>query len=46
MFGGLRAADTSVQPALARMWLDRPNTFADRLYRILLNAALKRSGGK
>ena len=46
VLGGLRAADTSVQPALARMGLDRPNTFADRLYRILLNAALKRSGGK
>jgi len=41
---GLRPAATSDQPALARMGLDRPNTFSDRLYRMLLNAALKRSG--
>jgi hypothetical protein len=40
---GLRAGDASVQPALARMGLDRPNMFSDRLYRALLNGALKRS---
>jgi acyl-CoA hydrolase len=45
-FSGLRPAAVSDQPALVRMGLDRPNTFPDRLYRILLNAALKRSGGK
>jgi hypothetical protein len=40
---GLRPAAISDQPALARMGLDRPNTFSDRLYRMLLNAALKRT---
>ncbi|MBS0528999.1 MAG: acetyl-CoA hydrolase, partial [Proteobacteria bacterium] len=43
---GLRAGDASAQPALARMGLDHPNTFSDRLYRALLNAALKRSGNQ
>jgi hypothetical protein len=43
---GLRPGDASIQPALARMGLDRPNRFSDRLYRALLNGALKRSGGK
>ncbi|MEH6950118.1 acetyl-CoA hydrolase/transferase C-terminal domain-containing protein [Nitrobacter sp. NHB1] len=41
---GLRPGDASAQPALARMGLDRPNTFSDRLYRALVNGALKRSG--
>jgi hypothetical protein len=40
---GLRPGDASVQPALARMGLDHPNTFSDRLYRALLNGALKES---
>jgi hypothetical protein len=40
---GLRPGDASIQPALARMGLDRPNTFSDRLYRALLNGALKES---
>jgi hypothetical protein len=40
---GLRAGDASAQPALARMGLDRPNMFSDRLYRALLKGALKRS---
>ena len=43
-FAGLRPAAVSDQPTLARMGVDRPNRFSDRLYRILLNAALKRSG--
>jgi hypothetical protein len=42
---GLRPGDASIQPALARMGLDRPNRFSDRIYRALLNGALKRSGG-
>jgi acyl-CoA hydrolase len=40
---GLRPGDASVQPALARMGLDHPNTFSDRLYRAILNGALKES---
>ncbi|HEU4804742.1 MAG TPA: acetyl-CoA hydrolase/transferase C-terminal domain-containing protein [Nitrobacter sp.] len=40
---GLRPGDALVQPALARMGLDRPNTFTDRLYRALVNGALKRT---
>jgi hypothetical protein len=40
---GLRPGDASAQPALARMGLDRPNTFSDRLYRALVNGALKRT---
>ncbi|WP_319797070.1 acetyl-CoA hydrolase/transferase C-terminal domain-containing protein [Nitrobacter sp.] len=42
---GLRPGDASMQPALARMGLDHPNRFSDRLYRALLNGALKRSRG-
>ncbi|WP_438275032.1 acetyl-CoA hydrolase/transferase C-terminal domain-containing protein [Nitrobacter sp.] len=42
---GLRPGDASIQPALARMGLDHPNRFSDRLYRALLNGALKRSRG-
>lgn len=38
---GLRPGDASVQPALARMGLDHPTTFSDRLHRALLNGALK-----
>jgi len=45
-FAGLRPAAAADQPALVRMGLDRPNTFSDRLYRMLLNAALRRSFGK
>jgi hypothetical protein len=41
---GLRPGDASMQPALARMGLDHPNMFLDRLYRALVNGALKRSG--
>lgn len=41
---GLRPGDASIQPALARMGLDHPTTFSDRLYRALLNGALKESG--
>ncbi len=40
---GLRPGDASFQPALARMGLDHPTTFSDRLYRALLNGALKES---
>ncbi|WP_439922512.1 acetyl-CoA hydrolase/transferase C-terminal domain-containing protein [Nitrobacter sp. JJSN] len=43
---GLRPAAVSDQPALARMGVDCPNRFSDRLYRMLLNAALRRSGEK
>ncbi|HVV40220.1 MAG TPA: acetyl-CoA hydrolase/transferase C-terminal domain-containing protein [Nitrobacter sp.] len=43
---GLRPASMADQPALARMGLDRPNMLSDRFYRMLLNAALKRSSGK
>jgi hypothetical protein len=43
LMDGLRPGDASVQPALARMGLDHPNTFSDRLYRALVNGALKRS---
>jgi hypothetical protein len=42
-FAGLRPAAVSDQPALARMGVDRPNRFSDRIYRMLLNAALTRS---
>ncbi|HRO00210.1 MAG TPA: acetyl-CoA hydrolase/transferase C-terminal domain-containing protein [Nitrobacter sp.] len=38
---GLRSGDATVQPALARMGLDHPTTFSDRLHRALLNGALK-----
>lgn len=41
---GLRPGDVSTQPALARMGLDHPTTLSDRLYRALLNGALKESG--
>lgn len=40
---GLRPGDASIQPALARMGLDRPATFSDRFYRALVNGALKES---
>ncbi len=40
---GLRAGDASALPALARMGLDKPAKLTDRLYRALLNGALKRS---
>ncbi|EAQ34417.1 hypothetical protein NB311A_17886 [Nitrobacter sp. Nb-311A] len=43
---GLRPGDASAQPALARMGLDRPATFSDRLYRALVNGALKESETK
>ena len=43
---GLRPASMADQPALARMGLDRPNMLSDRFYRVLLNAALKRSDKK
>ena len=43
LMDGLRAGDASAQPALARMGLDHPNTFSDRLYRALVNGALKRN---
>ncbi|MEO6382282.1 MAG: acetyl-CoA hydrolase/transferase C-terminal domain-containing protein [Nitrobacter sp.] len=46
LMDGLRAGDASAQPALARMGLDHPNTFSDRLYRALVNGALKRRGEK
>jgi acetyl-CoA hydrolase/transferase-like protein len=46
LMAGLRAGDASAQPALARMGLDHPNTFSDRLYRALVNGALKRTREK
>jgi acyl-CoA hydrolase len=43
---GLRPGDASAQPAMARMGLDKPATFADRFYRVLVNGALKQSREK
>jgi hypothetical protein len=42
---GLRAGppDADMAACLARMQLDRPASFADRLYRLLVSAALVRS---
>ena len=43
--GLTRTPDAADEECLARLGLDRPKTFAERLYRALVSAALGRSGG-
>ncbi|HEY0852078.1 MAG TPA: acetyl-CoA hydrolase/transferase C-terminal domain-containing protein [Bradyrhizobium sp.] len=43
--GLTRTPDAADEECLARLGLDRPKTFAERLYRVLVSAALGRSGG-
>jgi hypothetical protein len=39
---GLLAGVAANEPALARLGLDQPRTLSDRLYRMLVSAALNR----
>jgi hypothetical protein len=39
-----RTPDAADEECLTRLGLDRPKTFAERLYRALVSAALGRSG--
>jgi acyl-CoA hydrolase len=40
---GLLAGDPANEPALARLGLDKPKSLSDRLYRVLVSAALNRN---
>jgi hypothetical protein len=41
---GLGADKARFAPALARLGLERPASWADRLYRLLVSGALRRAG--